>query len=83
MSDRSSSGGGLTGATGDLTPDEAQREFEPGELREVSDPLHRADVTQAQAAHSSEHADVTGTHGGADRDPRIGGDESADHEDHL
>ncbi len=83
MTDRNASGGGLTGATGELTPDEVQRDFEPGELREVSDPLHRGDVTQAQATHAPEHADVTGTHGGPDRDARIGGDERAEGEDRL
>ena len=42
-------GGGMTGATGDLTPDETERAFDPGERREVEDPVHHADMTQAQA----------------------------------
>jgi hypothetical protein len=42
-------GGGMTGATGDLTPDETDRAFDPGERREVEDPVHRADMTEAQA----------------------------------
>ena len=42
----------MTGATGDLTPDEIQRDFEPGEWREAADPVHRADVTQAQGRHA-------------------------------
>jgi hypothetical protein len=42
-------GGGMTGATGDLTPDETDQAFDPGERREVEDPVHRADMTQAQA----------------------------------
>lgn len=41
-------GGGMTGATGDLTPDETDRAFDPGERREVEDPEHHADMTQAQ-----------------------------------
>ena len=52
MTDRGSSSGGMTGATGDLTPDDIQRDFVPGEFREVSDPVHQADVTQAQAARA-------------------------------
>ena len=40
----------MTGATGDLTPDEAQRDFVPGEWREASDAEHAAEVTRAQAA---------------------------------
>jgi hypothetical protein len=41
-------GGGMTGATGDLTPDDAQEEFVPGETREAGDPRSHADVTVAQ-----------------------------------
>jgi hypothetical protein len=41
-------GGGMTGATGDLSPDEPDRAFDPGERREVEDPAHHADMTQAQ-----------------------------------
>jgi hypothetical protein len=74
--------GAMTGATGDLTPDEEQRDFEPGELREVSDPAHHADVTRVQATHAPEHHDTRGTEG-ADREPRIGGDEAQDSEDHF
>lgn len=44
----------MTGATGDLTPDDIQRDFEPGEWREASDPAHQADVTRAQASHHHE-----------------------------
>ena len=127
MSERDSGGGGMTGATGDLTPDEIQRDFEPGELREVSDPRHQADVTQSQAAHAPAQSGDIGDPGGEleeggatnmatresgygsehglsptdpayrmerrppaeheegdpDRDPRVGGDELADHEEHF
>jgi hypothetical protein len=44
----------MTGATGDLTPDDIQRDFEPGEWREASDPAHQADVTRSQASHHHE-----------------------------
>jgi hypothetical protein len=43
-------GGGLTGATGDLTPDESEGPFVPGERREVEDETDRATVTLGQAA---------------------------------
>jgi hypothetical protein len=39
----------MTGATGDLAPDETDQAFDPGERREVEDPVHRADMTEAQA----------------------------------
>ena len=83
----------MTGATGDLTPDEIQRDFEPGEWRETSDATHHADVTRAQAAAAPAQRGETGDPGGdreadgptelATREPRIGGDERTDHEDHL
>lgn len=41
-------GGGMTGATGDLTPDDAQEAFVPGETREAGDSRQHADVTVAQ-----------------------------------
>jgi hypothetical protein len=59
MTGRDSSSGGMTGATGDLTPDEIQRDFEPGEWREASDPEHQGDVTRSHASHSpSERGNV-------------------------
>ena len=45
----------MTGATGDLTPDEVQRDFEPGEWREASGAEHQADVTRSQASHAHAH----------------------------
>ncbi|HEX2765558.1 MAG TPA: hypothetical protein VHR55_02810 [Candidatus Limnocylindria bacterium] len=36
MKDLSNPGGAMTGATGDLTPDDTDEEFVPGERREVS-----------------------------------------------
>ncbi len=68
----------MTGATGDLTPDEIQRDLVTGERREVSDPERQADVTQAQAAR----ADVT-TGSPQPRGRSAGGDEVSDHEEHF
>ena len=92
-SSQSHSGGGLTGATGDLTPDTDQRDFEPGEWREASDPAHQADVTRAQASHAQEHHPIAdaeraqqggeGDDGPDARDSRIGGDDAADAEEHF
>jgi hypothetical protein len=42
-------GGGMTGATGDLTPDESAEPFTPGERREIDDPEQRGRVTHEQA----------------------------------
>ena len=89
----SQSGGGMTGATGDLTPDTVQRDFEPGEWREASDPSHQADVTRSQASHAQEHHPLTdaeraqqGVESQDDpdaRESRIGGDQAADAEEHF
>ena len=64
MTGRDRGDGAMTGATGDLTPDDIQRDFEPGELREVSDPLHQAHVTVEQAAHAPAQAGEIGDPGG-------------------
>jgi hypothetical protein len=126
-------GGGLTGATGDLTYEENDRPFVTGEAREASDPERQADVTAAQIRRAPAQQGEAGdprttredgrtelaTRGGgyatahglspedpayrmerhpsageqttssddragrADRDPRIGGDEITDREEHL
>ena len=54
----------MTGATGDLTPDDRQRDFEPGELREVADPQHQADVTRSQGARAPAQSGEVGDPGG-------------------
>ena len=46
----------MTGATGDLTPDDADQPFVPAEWREVSDPEHQADLTVSQARHAEPDA---------------------------
>jgi hypothetical protein len=49
----------MTGATGDLTPDDSDEAFVPGELREVADPAHQAEVTAAQGrAAPAQHGEV-------------------------
>lgn len=53
-------GGGLTGATGDLTFEENDRPFVPGETKEMTDPAHQADVTASQIRHAPAQAGVTG-----------------------
>jgi hypothetical protein len=89
----------MTGATGDLTPDDIQRDFEPGEWREASDPAHHADVTRSNASHAHEHVtptehdiDEVAPEGGVEhesheasepRESRIGGDERANQEEHF
>lgn len=118
----------MTGATGDLTPDEIQRDFEPGEWREASDAVHHADVTRSRAAAAPAQRGEVGDPGGelevggpphmatresgygsehglspddpayrmetrpessagkvdaGAREPRLGGDDFADHEEHL
>ncbi|MDQ2690340.1 MAG: hypothetical protein M3Y29_08720 [Chloroflexota bacterium] len=42
----------MTGATGDLTPDEIQADLETGEWREAVDPVHHGDVTEAQVVRA-------------------------------
>lgn len=71
----------MTGATGDLTPDDLQRDFEPGELREISHPTHHADVTQAlaQAGETDEPANQADAYGSE----HSGGDDVTDHEEHF
>lgn len=51
-------GGGLTGATGDLTPDASDGAFVPGERREVEDPDARANVTLRHGASAPRVDDV-------------------------
>lgn len=65
MTDRSvpSSGGALTGATGDLTPDEVQADFLPGEWKEASGADEQGDVTRAQAATAPAQLGIVGEPG--------------------
>jgi len=75
--------GGLTGATGSLTPSDPDDEFVPAETREINEP-HAA---RRVAAETQRRADDLGTReadpSGA-ADPVLGGDERRDpEEEHL
>jgi hypothetical protein len=61
-------GGGMTGATGDLTPDETDAPFVPGELREIADPASRARVTATQGAGAPAQRGDVGDPAGEDVD---------------
>ena len=63
MTERTGSGGGMTGATGDLTPDENPEELVTGERREIEDPTAQAAVTQAQAHDAPAQAGSSGSPG--------------------
>jgi hypothetical protein len=63
MTERDSSSGGLTGATGDLTPDAIPDELVTGERREIEDPERQAAVTQAQAHAAPAQEGDTGVPG--------------------
>jgi len=81
--DRNAGGGGMTGATGDLTPDTmGTRPFVPAETREIADPDQRADVTQAQGGVPSTDESAADA-ARAPREPHLGGDERVDHEGHF
>src|SRR5688500_17162917 len=57
----------MTGATGDLTPDDEDEAFVPAERREISDPDHQGDVTAAHGRAAPAHDG-----GGAPRDGGTG-----------
>jgi hypothetical protein len=52
VTDRTNPGGGLTGATGDLTPDDPRDALVTGERREIEDPEARAHVTWEQGRNA-------------------------------
>ncbi len=80
--DRNAGGGGMTGATGDLTPDAmGTRPFVPAETREIADPEQRADVTETQASDPSGRPAADSAR--EPRQPDLGGDERVDHEGHF
>jgi hypothetical protein len=74
MTQRDPSSGGLTGATGDLTPDESAGDFEPGELREQQ----TGEVTRHHAHGQARHEPVD-----PDRPPTAGGDNVEEREDRF
>ena len=77
------SAGGLTGATGDLTPDEIPDELVPGERREIEDPERQGAVTEAQASSGPAAAETPKGPAAPQSEARIGGDEVATEEEHL
>ena len=65
MTDRDNpGGGGLTGATGDLTPEAPDQAFDPAERREVAGP-DRAQVTYRQGSAAPAQQGEIGTPGDA------------------
>ena len=56
-------GGGMTGATGSLTPDEIDEPFVPAELREVTDPDAHASATHTAERRPEEPPSVAGSSG--------------------
>jgi len=69
--DLTTGGGGLTGATGDLTFEENDRPLVTGEANEAADPDQQADVTNAQGGRSRSGETM------------VGGDHLTDREEHL
>lgn len=64
MTDRDNpGGGGLTGATGDLTPEAPEQAFEPGERREVEG-VDRGQVTYRQGIEAPSQQGEVGDPGG-------------------
>ena len=90
MTDRQTppSGGGMTEATGSLTPDDSDAPFVPGELRAITRPeIAHAATVEARQRNAEEHVpidppaslderplgEIAPTQGG--RGTRLGGDE--------
>lgn len=67
--------GGMTGATGDLTPDDAERPFIPAELREMSEP--------EPAPPEPTPPEPTDRMSGGASPGESGGDEFSDHDEHF
>ena len=87
----------MTGATGNLTPDDSDEPFVSGERGEVGDPADQAAVTASQGRHApaqSGDADEPGMDArpvagsedpgpSQERENRVGGDQLSDHEEHF
>ena len=75
--------GGLTGATGSLTPSDAEDEFVPAETREINDP-HAARRITAETQRRADDQGATAEEGSSSPGPVLGGDERHDPKDeHL
>lgn len=76
----------MTGATGDLTPDDSDP-FVPAERREVDDADQQAAVTASQGRQAPAQSADIGEPGSdrpeGGRENRSGGDEVSDHEEHF
>ncbi|MEP6469745.1 MAG: hypothetical protein ABJC24_08230 [Chloroflexota bacterium] len=87
--------GGMTGATGNLTPDEPDDEFVPAETRDINDPSAARQLTasaqrraEARRAEGGDNPEGTlpsqADHGPISPQSILGGDERHDPEDeHL
>lgn len=71
--DRESGGGGMTGATGDLTPDDPADVFEPGERRDI----------EGTDAPAGDEPQADATERAAARESRVGGDDLTDEPDRF
>ena len=72
-------GGGLTGATGDLTPDDAEEPFVPAEQRAISDP----GLATSEPRAGPDQNDESGRRAGGTTPGEDDGDEFSDHEEHF
>ena len=81
MTERDASAGGMTGATGDLTPDDVPEDLVTGERREIEDPADQGAVTLTQAGSprvdesSPSAAEETSDEPRPQSEPQAGGDE--------
>ena len=87
--DASGSHGGMTGATGDLTPDEIPDDLIPGERREIEDSANLARVTRAQAGSPPDDRAEPSAHPAqsdepsSQSEPRAGVDDVSDEEERF
>jgi hypothetical protein len=76
--------GGMTGATGNLTPDEPDEAFVPAETREIRDPSAARQLTAAAYRRAGERREPQADEAPVVRDPVLGGDDRHDPEkEHL
>ncbi len=77
-SNRESGGGGMTGATGDLTPDEPTNAFAPGERRDIEGADTPIDEEALPDDARSEEPDRA-----TSRESHVGGDDLAHEPDRF
>ena len=84
MTDRTDpGGGGLTGATGDLTPDETDQSFVPAERRAIEDPGSQASPEEAGARRDPEPPMPAPHPPAGTPSPRTGGDDVSEGEERF